>query len=194
MAILPAVALGLTAVGTTISAVSAAKQGRVSADTANLNAQLQNREAQARALMAEREATIAEQEAGASITEAKYAESRQREQGERFKAGQRTAVAGAGLEATGSPLLVMQDTASQLELDALSIRRAGEQQAAEFRDEARLKRYSAGEMRRTGQLALDVGKYQGRVARQAGQIGVIRSLLGGGEAMARQFALGGYAG
>jgi hypothetical protein len=208
MAVLPAVALGLTGFGTAISVASAVQQGRAAAGAANVNAQmaqrqaqLQQREAQTRALLSEREATIADQDAAASITEAKYAESAQRQQGERFKAGQRAAVAGAGLEATGSPLLVMQDTASQLELDALQIRRAGEQQSADFQEEARMKRYGAKLLREQGQSALEmgdfqrqVGRYQGRVAGQAAQIGVIRSLLGGGAAMAGQFIRGGYLG
>jgi hypothetical protein len=181
----PVIALGASVVGTGLSAMSALRQGQVSADTARVNAQIQRRQAEVQARLSEREAQQAEYDALQIEQDTKVAEAQQRQAGTYLQASQRAAAGASGIEATGSPLLVLQETASQLELDALTIRRAGEREAAGARDEARMRRWQAEELRRSGQLSLDIGRYQSRAARQAGRLGAFSSLLSGGTSMAK---------
>src|SRR5262245_47106597 len=179
------IALGAIAVAGTITSVMAARrQGQVGADTAILNSQLRGRELTGQALLAEnqalqmeREGTLSEQAATAEREATAFDVARSREQGAAFQAQQRADVAGSGLEAIGSPLLVMAETAKQLELDRLSLTHAGEVRARESEEEARmaryggaLSRYQAGELRKGIPLQLDIGRYQAQATRQAGRL------------------------
>lgn len=101
------------------------------------------------AKLAEREATEA-QEAAA------YEEKKLRKSGERFKARQRMLYAKAGVSLEGSPLEVMEETATELEMDALMIRRGGQLGYQRYSAEAGLERMA-------GKSAL----LRGRSARRA---------------------------
>jgi hypothetical protein len=88
-------------------------------------AQLAEREA----LLVERQAQSADYAAAAGRESTKFEVARQQEQAGAFKSQQRADIAVSGLEASGSPLIVMSEMAKQLELDKLAIEHAGETRA-----------------------------------------------------------------
>lgn len=123
--------------------------------------------------MAKYNAAVAMREAAAAKEAAAYEEKQQRRQTEKLLSKQRAAYAKAGVQFTGSPLLVMEETAAEAELDALAIRRGGE--------------IAAG--RAISQAALD--RMRGKQFRRAGRIGAVTSLLGGGATAAFMGTRGG---
>jgi hypothetical protein len=201
-------ATGLVAAGTAVSAMGALRQGQVAGDTAMVNAKLRAREqigqaqmseyeAQVReqaALMGERQATLSDRTAGLEREYTAEDVMRQRVQARAFQAEQRAAVGGSGLEATGSPLMVMAESAHQLELDRMVTTHEGEMRARAHEEEARLgredatqarhgaelARYTARQQRQGIPLGLEIGRYQARASRQAGQLGAVSALIGGG--------------
>jgi hypothetical protein len=200
-------AVGTVAAGTAVSALAASRQGAVAGDTAMVNARLRAKEQISQAQMSEYEAQVREQQAlvgerqatlsdRAAATEREYTADdvmRQRVQARAFQAEQRAAVGGSGLEATGSPLNVMAETAHQLELDRLVTTHEGEMRAQAHEEEARLgredatmarhgaelARYTARQQRQGIPLGLNIGRYQARASRQAGQLGAVSALIGG---------------
>jgi len=103
------------AAGTAVKTYGAIQQGRAADEQAEAQQDIANYNAR----MAERQA---EEERKAAAEEAE----KFREKGERFKAAQRATYGRAGVLATeGTPLLVLEDTARQLEEDRLSILRQG---------------------------------------------------------------------
>lgn len=87
--------------------------------------------------------------------------------GERLKARQRVAFAKAGVEPVGTPMDVLEETAIQLETDALTIRRSGQIGARELTASAQLQRVA-------GRSAL----IRGRRIRRASQIGAVGTAIG----------------
>ena len=87
-------------------------------------------------------AQLAEREAIETRESAAYEESKHRKAGERLKAKQRAGYAKAGVTFEGSPLEVMEETASELEMDALMIRRSGQVGAQRLTAEAQLSRFA----------------------------------------------------
>ena len=85
-------------------------------------------------------AAIAEADADAAKKKAAYDEQMHRERVKRILSSQRAAIGKAGISLEGSPLLAIEETERQGELDALAIRRGGDVQAARFRSEAVLSR------------------------------------------------------
>jgi hypothetical protein len=184
-------------------------QGQVQAQTAMMNAKLRARElisqaqvAENQALQQEREGELGLQAATAEREATAFEVGRAREVGTAFQAQQRVDVAGAGLEATGSPLLVMAETARQLELDRQAMTHAGEVRAREAEEEARmsrygaqLSRYQAGELRKGVPLTLDIGRYQARAARFGGRLGatteVVRGVASTAKSLAGFYGMGG---
>ena len=189
-----ATVVGATVVSTGLSVYGSLNQGAVQGDTARLNSQLRAKELRDQAVMSENEALIFEREAMSS----EYGADAEREatawevaqaarQGETFQAQQRAEIAGSGLEASGSPLIVMSETAKQLELDRLAMTHAGEVRARGMEDEARmsrygaqLSRYQAEQLRRGIPLQLELGRYQARAARQQAQLQATSSIISGG--------------
>jgi hypothetical protein len=171
--------MGLMVAGTAISTMSSLNAGKVQGDTAVANSKLQARELISQAQLAEREAQSLDYAATEAREATGFDVARQQEQGRAFQAQQRADVAGSGLEATGSPLLAMSETAKQIELDRLAIEHAGESQARQAEDAARLNRYQAGELRKGIPLTLELGRYQSKAARQAGRLGAASSIIGG---------------
>lgn len=127
--------------GGAVSAYGQLYQGEASAAAAEFNAQ------------------IAEQNAIDSIARAKEEERRHRVMARKQIGDMRASFGASGVAMEGSPLEVMQESAANAELDALSIRHEGEARATAFRNEARLARFG------------------GQTARTAGQIGAVSSLL-----------------
>lgn len=85
-------------------------------------------------------ADIAEQNAIAERNKAAYDENIHRESVRKLLSSQRALYGKSGVDMTGSPLLVMEDTAGQGELDALAIRYGGDIAAAKQRSSANLSR------------------------------------------------------
>lgn len=133
-------------IGTTITAAGAIQSGRAQAKMAEYNAQV-----------AEREGQIA-------TTGAEFEEAQFRREGERLKATQRVRFAKAGVKPAGSPLLVMEETAAEIERNALAIRYGGSLEAARATSRAQLERFGgrqakrAAKIKATGSLLTGTGK------------------------------------
>jgi hypothetical protein len=96
--------------------------------------------ASAQKKMADYNAAVAEQGAAAARDKAAYDEAMHREQVRKILSTQRALFGVSGVDMTGSPLLVMEDTAKKSELDALAIRYGGDVAAARERSQANLSR------------------------------------------------------
>jgi hypothetical protein len=94
----------------------------------------QNAASKANARALKQQATLATQRAA-------LAEAQSRRRSQRLLATQRAGFAAAGVTATGTPLLVAEDTVEQAELDALTIRFGGATEAASLRTQARIERF-----------------------------------------------------
>lgn len=76
--------------------------------------------------------------AAAAQQKAKFDEQAHRERVRKMISSQRAAYGGSGVDLEGSPLLVLEDTAGQGELDALAIRYGGSVDAAQHRAKGRI--------------------------------------------------------
>ena len=131
------------------------------------------RQAKDEAALDEYNAKLAEREATESKEAAAYEESKFRKGAERLKATQRARYAKAGITFEGSPLDVMAQTASELEMDALMIRRGGQLGYQRYTAESELYKYA-------GRSAL----LRGRSARRASQWGMAATGMKGGSELA----------
>ncbi len=87
-------------------------------------------------------AKLAEREAERAREVARFKEKQLREEGRAFRSKQIAAAASQGRDVTeGSPLLLRQETAEDIELDALAVRFQGSAEAARLEGEARLSRF-----------------------------------------------------
>ncbi len=112
--------------------------------------------------IADRTAVIADQNAIIAKNQAVTEEFRIRRGAEKLKGKQRVAFAASGVDiGTGSPLLVLADTARQAEIDAMTVRTRGAIEEAGFKEQAVTKRYS------------------GKQAYKAGKTGAFATILSG---------------
>jgi hypothetical protein len=96
-------------------------------------------------------ANIATQNAALARIDAKAEETRVRKSAEKLKGTQRAAFAASGVElGTGSPLLVLADTAREAEIEALTVRNRGEIKATGFEREAVGQKFVGEQQRRAG--------------------------------------------
>ena len=116
----------------------------------------------------ERNARLAERESKEALEAAAHEEAKFRKGGERLKATQRARIAALGLTFEGTPADVFEETATELEFDALMIRRGGLVGAQRFTAEAGLER-------RLGKSAL----LRGSAARRASRYGLAATAVGG---------------
>lgn len=123
------IAASAAAVGAGVSAIGTIQAGRAQAQMAEYNAQV-----------AERDAEIA-------TTSAAYEEAQFRHEGEELKSVQRARYAKSGVTMTGTPLLVLEDTAAQIERDALAIRYGGSLEAARATSAASMARFTGKQAR-----------------------------------------------
>lgn len=115
-------------------------------------------------------AKVAENQAQSIQNKAMYEEQIHRERVRKILSAQRSVFGASGLDtASGSPLLVREDSAMQGEMDAMAIRYGGDVEAANARSAANLYRM------------------QGRTAQTAGFIQAGGSLLSGGAQVYRDF-------
>ena len=109
---------------------------------------------------------VDEANAQAARASAEWAIARHRYQTRKLLGSQRARYAISGFQLEGTPLLVMQETAAQAELDEIAMRYLGETRAASFLNRAAATRF-------------------GREARsQAAKTGMLETLLTGGLKMA----------
>lgn len=120
------ISMGLTAVGTGISALSAIRQGEATSNAAEYNAAL-----------AQRNSVIATQQAGAAASQ------QQRDARARIGAA-RAAYGASGVTSEGSPLDVLEASATAAEGDRQAILYRGRLKALGYTDEAMLDSYRAG--------------------------------------------------
>lgn len=172
---MPFAAMGATLAGTATSAQLATTALTLGATGIGLQVagQVQaGREARAQGksqeALREYNARLAEREAREARDVAAFEERRLRKGGERLKATQRARIAKAGVTFEGSPLEAMEQTATELETDALLIRRGGLIGAQRFTAEAALSRVA-------GRSAL----LRGKAKRRAATIGAFATGLGG---------------
>ena len=95
-------------------------------------------EGQAAEETGEYNAAVARQSAQASIEKADYDETIHREKVRKLLSSQRASYGAAGVDMAGSPLLVLEDTAAQGEMDALAIRYGGKVEAGQKLSQAEL--------------------------------------------------------
>ena len=182
----PVVMVGMMAASMAMAGASAAAQasaaskaGKAGAQSARYNAQLATQELQNKAMLVDAEAEASDEQARQEREATAYEVARAAEQGERYQATQRVAVGASGTESTGSPLLVMVETARELALDRLAQTHAGELKAQDYERQARLQRYQAQQLRAGVPLQLDIGRFQAQTARAAGRAQAATSLLQG---------------
>jgi len=137
------VAVAVAVVSAGVSAYSQYSAGENAAEEADYNAK------------------VAEQNALAEKDKASYDENIHRDNVRKLLSTQRALYGKSGVDMTGSPLLVMEDTAAKSEIDALAIRHGGDIAAAQQRSAATL------------------SKMRGKNAQTAGYIGAGSSLLSG---------------
>ncbi len=118
-------------------------------------------------------AKIAEREAKETQETAAFEEKKQRKAGERLKARRRTQAGQTGILPIDSFEEVQKETATELEIDALMIRRSGQIGAQALSAQAQLSRLS-------GKSAL----LRGKAARRAGRFGMVGAGLTGGAQLA----------
>lgn len=83
-------------------------------------------------------ANVSRQPAAAVQRQTDYAVQQNRAQADRLAGRQRVLIAKSGVDLDGSPLQVMEDTASQVQRDALAIRYAGDVRSAQAESQAAL--------------------------------------------------------
>lgn len=106
-------------------------------------------------------AKVADREAKAEREASRFEAKQQKRQARMLLSKQRAMVGASGVEAEGSPLLVMEDTAAQLAIEGAQIRTQGARKVGRYRTQAILDRM------------------QGRSAAKAGRLRAGASLLSG---------------
>ncbi len=134
---------------TSVSAYSAYQQGQTA-----------SAQAKAEAAWHARNAKVAEQEAEAERRASEFEVDQQKRRADKLLARQRAMRGKSGVELTGSPLLVMEDTAAQLALESANLREIGHRRVSAYKEQSyldftksRMARKSAKGYRRAGTLS-----------------------------------------
>ena len=98
-------------------------------------------------------ADIAADDARAAQMKARFEEDAHRQRVKKIISSQRALYGASGVSMEGSPLLVMEDTAAQGELDALAIRYGGEIESARKRSESSLLKMRARDIQTAGYIS-----------------------------------------
>ncbi len=120
--------------GTTVSAVSAIAEGRAAKRAAEFNAR------------------VAEREAAATKERSAFEEARSRRRTRSFLSTQRALFGASGVNLAGSPLRVLEETASEGELEALAIRFGGDIASTRALSQAAVSRFAGSQAERAGFL------------------------------------------
>lgn len=102
--------------------------------------------------MAKYRADLAREEAQAEEKRGALEEARFRKGVERFKGEQRARYAASGMTMEGSPLLAMEETAAEAEIDAILIRHASESRISSLKAEQSYYKTQAGHLMASGLL------------------------------------------
>ena len=136
------IAAGALAGGTVLKAFGTHKQISAENQANAYNAQVASNNAQ----ILSQQASIASQKAGQAQRAGEQQEKRFRERGEQLKGSQRALYGSSGVVVDqGSAMDVAQDTAEQIELDALNIAHNTALQVFDFEQEARNLQFQSGE-------------------------------------------------
>lgn len=191
-------ALGLTAVKGIFGAYTSYKEGELAAKGAKTQAEISKIEAENAAEEAIAEASlhadnalIAEQEAQASTQATIYNLIQHKRLASQMISSGRARVAKSGVTQEGSPLKVLEDTASQLALEHALIAEAGVREAGRFRSRGLLdiKKSEMAKMRarnylRAGRVTASGYTSAAKGYKEAAILGVGTSLLSAGSEMA----------
>ncbi len=79
---------------------------------------------------------VAKRQAEAEATAAKFESKQAKKRAEALKGRQRALIGASGVEAEGSPLLVQEDTAAELETEAANIRATGQRRVQRFESQS----------------------------------------------------------
>lgn len=126
--------IGLQVAGTALSVIGAIQQGKAEQQSAIVNTEIANRNA-----------NIAE-------SNAKAEEETTRRRQLQARGSQRAAISASGITLEGSPLDVLESTAIEQELEALSIRNRGQTEASNFRTEAEFSTQRGNAARKASQI------------------------------------------
>ena len=119
--------------------------------------------------MAKFNASLAREEAQAEEERGSLEEARFRKNVERFKGEQRARYAASGMTMEGSPLLVMEETAAEAEIDAILIRHASESRISSLKAEQSYYNTRAGHLTTAGLLSFGGKAVEGYgMAKKAG--------------------------
>ena len=159
----------LAATGTGLAAYGQYQQG-----------QAQERQAKAQSAWAAYNAKVARREADAERKAAAFEASQQERRGKMLLSRQRALVGAKGLDFTGSPLLVAEDTAAQLAIENANIRATGQRRVMAYKSQSILDKFQSGMYRsaardyaRAGTIGAGASLLQG-----AGQIGYMGYEMG----------------
>lgn len=109
-------------------------------------------EGRAARMAGEYNAQVAEQNAAYSLEQAKEDERRQRQLAKKFIGEQRASYGASGITMDGSALDVLQESAANAELDALTIRFTGRQRYSAYVNEANAERTSGKNQQKAAYL------------------------------------------
>jgi len=126
------IATGTAIAGTGVAVVSQIEQGESQKEWSEYNA------------------AVAERDALAAQQSAEYDAEQKRKETEKLLGRQRALYGKAGVTLEGSPLLLMEETASEGELDALMIEREGKIRAGSYQSEAALSRMKGSSAQKAG--------------------------------------------
>jgi hypothetical protein len=129
---LAAAALVASVAGTAMSAYSEIQQGKEQQQWSEYNA------------------AVAERDAASAKQSAEYEAGQKRKETQKLLGRQRALYGKAGVTLEGSPLLMMEETASEGEIDALMIEREGKLRAGSYQSEAALSRMKGSAAKRAG--------------------------------------------
>jgi len=124
--------IALSLAGTGVSIMAQMQQGKEQKAWSNYNA------------------AVAERDAETARTNAAYEAGLKRKEGEKILGRQRALFAKRGVTFEGSPLLLMEQTAADIEMDALMIERGGKVAGQRYQSEAVLSRMEGTAAKRAG--------------------------------------------
>jgi len=135
------------------------------------SAQAQAKQGKAQEQWYQYNASVAERDAESARQSAEYEAALKRKEGEKLLGRQRALFGKAGVTFEGSPLMLMEQTASDIEMDALMIERGGKLTEQRYQSEATLSRM------------------QGTAAQKAGYYGAGTTLLTGAGQAATSYGM-----
>jgi len=133
--------IAIPLIGSAVSAIGAIRQGQAASNEANYRAQL----AEQQAAVTRQQAEITRQQAEREKVVGRQSEEDFRREQSRLMAARRARFGAAGVEqGSGSPLLVSEDFASEVELQALRIRSGADTAVTRLEQQAQQQEYQAG--------------------------------------------------